>query len=127
MYKVLLAKGPNSFKAIWVKGHANAEHVNRGVLSEQQMIGNHKADAIADAGSETHGSEMLTVMRAMTLRFKSYIHFMRNVAHHIVEGYLIHRALVESKARKQAKADAHSDKRTGYQELAYPNGSQARS
>jgi len=69
---------------------------------------------------------MLTVMSAMTLRFKSYIIFMKQVAHHIVEGYLIHRALVEDKAWKKAKAEAHLDKKAGYLELTYPDGSQVR-
>ena len=51
---------------------------------------------------------------------------MTKVAHHIIEGYLIHRALVENEARKQDRGDAHTDKRLSYQELEYPTDSQTR-
>jgi len=125
MYKALCAKGPNTFKAIWVKGHAEDEHVKRGLLTEEQMHGNHKADAIADDGSESHGSEVLTVMNALTLRFKSYVKFMSQVVHHVIEGYLIHRALIDLKDSK-ASPDAQCDKRLGYTQLAYADGAGVR-
>ena len=126
MYKVLCAKGPFSFQAKWVKGHATADHVSKGVITEGLRIGNHRADATADIGSKIHGEDVLTLMSAMTLRFQRYVHFMRKVAHHIIEGYLIHRAMMDIKARKQVREDALADKRAAYQALQYPEEGQSR-
>ena len=126
MYKVLCAKGSHSFQARWVKGHATADHVSDGMLTEELRVGNHRADAIADIGTNIHGEEVLTLMSAMTLRFQHYVQFMRKVAHHIVEGYLIHRAMMDVKARKQAKEEVNADKRTLYRALHYPDEGRTR-
>ena len=115
-----IAKGPRPFKVKWVKGHATEAHVQASLITHEDRVGNHRADAIADIGSQVHGDDIITIMGALTNRFKGYVSFMRKVAHHIVEAYQIHRAMIAHKDAVEARREANIDKRSAYQELAYP-------
>ncbi len=53
-------------------------------------------------------------------RHKHYCKCMTNVAHHVIEAYMIHRELQRIEAAKQAKAKALSDARVSYKPLVYP-------
>ena len=118
--KALMAKGPHSFKVKWVKGHATDAHIQAGVISAPDRDGNHKADANANMGNQLHGEGTLTVMSALTERFKNYVNFMHKVAFHIIESYLIHRTLVNYSERVKAKREAGIDNTVPYQALSYP-------
>ena len=84
-FKALDAKGSNAFRASWVKGHADEEHVRRGVPSEQNREGNFKPDLIADAGTDAHGKETMSVLRTMQIRFKAYVKLMSAIVRPIVD------------------------------------------
>ena len=93
-------KRPRSIQVTWVKGHANASHVESGVTTTRNMQGNARADAMADLGVQLHGEKFYTLAKLFTKRHREYSTLMLEVAKHLVEGHLIHRALVQ---RAEAK------------------------
>ena len=120
MFRVLSAKGPRTFKATWVKGHATDKHVESGVITAIHKAGNHRADALADAGNQMHGEDAITILGAMTCRFHGYVNFMQKVVHHLIEGYLIHRTLMDQADRLIKSQKADIDRSASYSSLAYP-------
>ena len=51
---------------------------------------------------------------------------MIDVSHHIVEGYFIHRELINKKEDEEAKAAQHTDKRKPYDKIQYANSGQGK-
>ncbi len=87
------AKGIDSVKITWVKGHATEEHILKGISTATKKEGNDAADEAADKGTQLYGSDLIDVAHAFHKRHARYLRFMKDVSHHIIEGYLIHREL----------------------------------
>eukprot|EP00969_Alexandrium_andersonii_P088816 3918987-Alexandrium_andersonii.AAC.1 len=51
------SKGPEAVRATKLKGHAKAEHVAAGLLTDFQRVGNEWADAMATRGVELLGKQ----------------------------------------------------------------------
>ena len=62
-HESLVAKGPHSFRATWVKGHATAAHIASGVTTQENKAGNDKADEIADKGTLIYGKDILRIAK----------------------------------------------------------------
>ncbi len=105
----------------WVKGHATEEHINKGITNATNKQGNDAADAAADRGTELYGADLIKCATNLQMRHQRYLKFMKDVSHHIVEGYLIHRELVDRAELKQARIDKDSDKKVEYIQLPYPD------
>ena len=95
------AKGPHSIRITKVKGHVSQVQVDANLYRHCDMVGNNKADEAADVAVETHGKDVISVARILHNRHLQYMRFMQQVSRHIVEGYLIHRRLLEIEDSKQ--------------------------
>jgi ribonuclease HI len=118
--KCVLAKGPQSIRLTWVKGHAKQHHIDKGVTTLTNKTGNDKADEAADEATKLHGADLIQVAGWLHDRTMMYISFMKHVSHHIIEGYLIHRAFVCRDELKAKTAELDSDRGTSYTPLYYP-------
>ena len=125
-YKALQTKGPNSFRATWVKGHATEDHVNKGVTTNQDRIGNDHADKIADMGAKLHGEDFAKSAKAIGFRHQRYTKLVTNVAKHIIEASLINSELNRRRDEVEKAKKAKEDRGENYIELQYPNTSEAR-
>ncbi len=101
------AKGPHAIKITKVKGHATQEQVNNNIYRQCDKLGNDRADEAADIAVKLHGDDLVEVARQMAFRIYEYTKFMKNVAMHIIEGYLIHRKLLEYEAGLIPKEPKH--------------------
>lgn len=117
------AKGPASVRISWVKGHASQDHIDAGVTSVEDKAGNDQADLVADEATALYGVDLNNIAKWYAQRAKAYYWFMRKVAHHIVEAYIIHRQLVEGLQEQVPLAD----RGTFYEALSYPEEANARS
>ena len=99
-YKAVVAKGPAAVCISKVKGHATSEQVVAGVVTEQDNRGNDLADAAADKGVLVHGEVLVKIAGRFDQRHRDYGDFMHDVHKHIVEGHLIHRALLDRDAKE---------------------------
>ena len=54
MEAIIEAKGPDSIRVTWVKGHADESHFSSGKSSPLLKLGNDQADAMADKGVDEH-------------------------------------------------------------------------
>ena len=109
-------KGHRSIKISWVKGHAKQCHIDSGVTTFRDMVGNDQADATADEATALYGKDLLNVASWFHDRAKAYVSFMKKVSHHIVEAYIIHRQLLDEQQSDQQA----TDRGTFYQPLRYP-------
>jgi len=66
------AKGANSIKIVKVKGHANEDHVARGIITAQDRQGNHHADRAADEGVSMHSKPIVALAHAYKHRLHIY-------------------------------------------------------
>ena len=96
MHNAIKAKSTRAFKISWAKGHANEEHVQRGLCTKEDVIGNDLADRNADKGALVFGQTIHDVAKWLHARHDAYARFMKKVAIHIVEAYLIHRNKLDS-------------------------------
>ncbi len=78
-----------------VKGHVTAQQVLDNMYREVDKKGNDRADKAADIAVTTHGEDVVRTACLLHGRHQRYIKFMKNVALHIVEAYLIHKELVD--------------------------------
>jgi len=117
--KVVCAKGFDTVAFTWVKGHATEEHVRAGITTETHKHGNLVADQVADIGTQLHGKDIIDIAGWYHTRYRSYLAFMRKVTRHIVEGYLIHRALLENSDHGSAPGDGVGQRGCKYQPLEY--------
>jgi len=123
--RAVASKGTASIKITWVKGHAQQSHIDSGATTNEHKSGNDQADSIAGEATSLHGPELVQIAGWLHDRAKSYVSLMKHVSHHIVEGYLIHRALV-AKGESDGKAAAlDSDRGTLYRPLMYPSSNHA--
>jgi hypothetical protein len=117
--EVVQAKGHLAIKISWVKGHAKQHHVDSGITTYEDLLGNAQADATADEATALYGPEMLDIAKWFHNRAKAYVRFMKHVSRHIVEAYLIHRQLLD-----QIDGDKPSpgvvDRGRPYAPLEYP-------
>ena len=107
----------------WVRGHATAAHIESGITTTGRLQGNAKADTNADQGVQLHGEKVYTLAKFYTKRHREYSIMMLNVAQHLVEGHMIHRALVQRAEAKLIK-QASQAQLVQHTPLTYPNGSQ---
>ena len=112
------AKGYKAFRVSKVKGHVQQSQVDEGIYTQADKDGNDCADHAADLAVAMHGGDIISMGRILHKRYLSYIHFMINVAHHIVEGYLIHKQLLDRRGDR-----AHNTKKPhNYSPLKVKNG-----
>ena len=107
------AKGWRSIRISKVKGHVSQEQVEEGLHKQADKDGNDKADEAADVAVALHGEGIISVGRTLYNRYKRYLAFMGRVVPHIVEAYLIHRALLKRNAENVSK----EPKQTSYCKL----------
>ena len=112
----LKAKGTNSVTIKWAKGHAKQEHIDKGATNTKNKSGNDKADENAEEGTELHHRTLREATKWLANRHRSYTKFMKNVATHIIEAYIIHKQLDEMIHEDGTKCD----KRMYYKSLRYP-------
>ena len=120
-YKSLIAKGHISFKVTWVKGHATDKHVEDGVTTAADKAGHCKADEIADMRTDICGTNIIQLANYFQERHKRYTNLAKEVARHIVEAYMIHRALIDKQEVRDAKGRTSDDCKVCYSELSYPS------
>jgi hypothetical protein len=96
------AKGYKSIRITKVKGHAKQQQVNEGIYRQCDKDGNDQADRAADLATNMHGEDVVKVANILHGRHVKYTSFFHKVVKHIIEGYLIHRKLVEKESSKQA-------------------------
>ena len=101
---VVQAKGHRSIRITKVKGHVSQAQVDQGIYRAVDKVGNDKADLAADLATGLHGQDVIAAAKIFHERSERYVTFMKNVAMHIVEAYLIHRKLVRIKEEKEGKA-----------------------
>ena len=102
-----IAKGCKAIRITKVKGHVKQSQVEEGLYRQVDKTGNDKADKAADVATSMHGKDMVNVASLFQRRHKKYCDFMIKVAKHIIEGYLIHRKLVDrQQASNQSKDTA---------------------
>ena len=51
MWQTMVAKSPAAVKYTWVKGHAKQEHIEKGLTTEQHIVGNNNSDCFAGEGA----------------------------------------------------------------------------
>ena len=125
-HQAVISKGVESLKITWVKGHATQDHIDKGITTLKNKLGNDEADAVADIGTALHGQDIMTAAKCLQKRHHDYQVFMCDVSHHIVESYLIHRELTKRIEAADANAAKHLDKRRAYNPLPYPSSNAAR-
>ena len=127
-HRAIKAKGTRAVRIKWVKGHADDKHVEQGLCTREDVIGNDIADKHADKGALVFGKDVHEVAKCMHERHDSYLSFMRKVGIHIVEAYLIHRAKLETYFENPERASAQnysnqhvsSVKNETYKRIWYP-------
>ena len=118
-YKAVQAKGPNSIKITWVKGHATPQHVDEGITTQADLEGNDESDKTADLGAELHGKELIRIAGKMHNKHNAYTKFMMEITKHIIEGYLIHRELTEIEQQHEEDMRDKDYNKVAYQPLHY--------
>merc|ERR1712106_846391 len=78
-----------------VKGHATDEMVGDGKVRLIDKEGNDQADKAAETGARLHGKILINIAGIFHFRCKRYLALVKAVHRHIIEGYAIHRALLE--------------------------------
>ena len=95
--KAVRAKGVHAIRITKVKGHVTQEQVDSKQYRPVDKKGNDKADQAADVGTVLYGKDVIDTTKFLHGRHYRYTKFMLDVAKHIIEGYLIHRKLTDSK------------------------------
>ena len=77
MHKAIKAKSTRAFTISWVKGHANEMHVQQGLCTKEDVIGNDLADKNADKGAMVFGQATHNVAKWFHERHDAYGCFMK--------------------------------------------------
>ncbi len=112
--KAAEAKGPNSINITKVKGHVTTQQILDNIYRDVDKQGNDRADKAAEIAVNTHGEDVVRSAGILHKRHQRYIKFMKDVALHIVEAYLIHKELVDRYVPKKANTSI------SYTPLVYP-------
>ncbi len=103
------AKGPKAIRISKVKGHVKQVQVDDGIYTQRDKDGNDQADHAADLATQMHGADVVSMASILHKRHDRYTAFMKQVAKHIIEAYLIHRKLLDKlqdgAPSKQKKVD----------------------
>ena len=97
-----LAKGPRSFRATKVKGHATCDMVDQGLVKSEDKQGNDISDKAADKGAEQTDVIAAAFGYVYAKRHKHYIAFMEMVQRFIIT---IRKAEDEKRKKKQKEED----------------------
>ena len=126
-YEVVKAKGAQAIRITWVKGHATDQHVEKGITTDKNKVGNQIADEVADLGTALHGKQVMSAAKRMSSRHNQYPQLMKDISQHTIEAYRIHRILTEhnEKLEEIAKAETERNKVT-YEPLSYPESASTR-
>ena len=81
------AKSPRAVKVSWVKGHADEQHIKKGITDSYSKFGNDKSDANADEGVNVFGGNLIKAASYINGRHANYAELMFNVVKHIVESH----------------------------------------
>ena len=117
-YKSVQAKGTTAVKISWVKGHATDEHIANGITTLNDKEGNFKADQSADVGVGLHGENLVKIIGYFHDKYQKYVNFMKDVSHHIIDAYIIHRQLKEKDDSILAEQE-RVNKHVSYKPLSY--------
>jgi len=79
MYNIILGKGLSALNVSWCKGHANQEHIDKGVSTPLLKIGNDKADENATKGVEEHVEGLLQLACFYATKQGQYIKFVQRI------------------------------------------------
>ena len=94
-------KGLQVVKVCKVNGHATEVHIEKSISTRKDKEGNDKADEVADIGVKVHGEDLIDIAGQFHTRLKWYINFMKTVHKHIIEGYAIHRLLIDQPDKEE--------------------------
>jgi len=119
-HKAATSKGAHAIAITWVKGHATQEHINKGITTRINKLGNDEADNVADVGTSVHGKDLVDAAERLHVKHNAYQKFMIKVSQHLVEGYLIHRKLTDYKDEQDTINSKGIDKKQNYKALQYP-------
>lgn len=72
-------------------------------------MGNDKADEIVDKGTLIYGNNILKIAKYLQKRHRDYTKFVKEVAQHIAEAYMIHRTLVGNTENEECKGRTKND------------------
>jgi hypothetical protein len=100
------AKGPSSISIKWVKGHSTTQHVQDGVISHDDRLGNTIADELADLGVRKHTDGLCELGFVYAKRRLAYLHTIHSIHNHIVKVSHLFRDL-EKKASDRAVVLGH--------------------
>ena len=106
------AKSPHAIWITKVKGHITEQQVSDNTHRLKDKLGNDQADTAADIGVKMHGDGVMRIAKLLQVRHVAYIKFMKKVAQHIMEGYLIHRALTDIN-----DSNTEADKKVGHKQV----------
>ena len=121
-YQAVMAKSARSIRLTWVKGHATQEHVDKGITTIENKVGNQEVDAVAGLGTALHGEDVMLAAKCMSARHGKYLKFMKMVSHHIIEAYSIHRELTSRQDKIDEEQRIQGErKKISYQALSYPD------
>ncbi len=89
-------KGPDSFKATKVKGHATQEMVEGGKVRPQDKIGNDEADNFAEEGVKMYGKDVMQLGAQLTARHLKYAKLVHNLHTSFIEAILTRNEMLKA-------------------------------
>ena len=99
----LKSKTTQAVKIVWTKGHAKQIHIDKGITNIRNKSGNDKADQNADEGTQLHHKTLRDATKWLANRHQAYTKFMKKVAIHIIEAYIIHKQLADMADEEKEK------------------------
>ena len=95
-WQAMVTRGPHSARFTWVKGHATANDIEKGISNAILKYGNDQSDRAATEGTAAHQPGMLALCRWTATKHANYVEFMHR----------IHRFIVKMcKAEKRARSE----------------------
>ena len=79
----IIAKSPEAVAFTKVKGHARQEHIEAGICSKEQAVGNGVADKLADKGTGLFTEQVTDAASWLRRRHDEYCKFMQKI-HNII-------------------------------------------
>ncbi len=103
------AKAYRSIRITKVRGHVKQSQVDDGTHRQCDKKGNDRADHAADLATQMHGEDIVSVATILHKRHSKYVISMKQVVEHIIEGYLIHRKLLDKLGCGKSKIQSNVD------------------
>ncbi len=100
LYNTLKAKGPGTFRATKVKGHATDAMVESGAVKPEDKKGNDEADRYANEGVLLYGKDVTTLGAQLAWRHMGYAKMVKNIHTSFVEAILKRNSLLDKAKAK---------------------------